>query len=185
MRIESLGSVVSDRKEYHNSKYIWTVGFRSVRVYQSFLNPGERTEYISEIVDGGERPMFRVTARDAPNQASLATSATGAWTNMLRQVKSASEAVEGKEKKSFNAVSGTEYFGLARGIIRKLIQELPGAAECEQYVPIIFEAAEIQPKRPRKQRKLNESHEPPPTASQPTLSFGVKSSSGVSVSILN
>ena len=116
MKIESLGNIVFDRNEYHTPKYIWPVGFRSVRTYQSFVNPDERTEFTSEIVDGGDKPIFRVTPADAPDKATSANSATAAWSKIFKLVKNDDKST----KKSSAAVSGPEYFGLARPIIRKV-----------------------------------------------------------------
>eukprot|EP00339_Tiarina_fusa_P012625 CAMPEP_0117033454 /NCGR_PEP_ID=MMETSP0472-20121206/23902_1 /TAXON_ID=693140 ORGANISM="Tiarina fusus, Strain LIS" /NCGR_SAMPLE_ID=MMETSP0472 /ASSEMBLY_ACC=CAM_ASM_000603 /LENGTH=1984 /DNA_ID=CAMNT_0004742375 /DNA_START=28 /DNA_END=5983 /DNA_ORIENTATION=+ len=188
MRVEALGVIVHDRPEYHNTKYIWPVGFRSARTYQSFLNPSERTEYTNEILDGGEKPLFRVTAADAPDHSATASSPTGAWSSVLRQVKNGPPL----DKKSINAVSGPEYFGLARAVIRKLIQDLPGAEKCEKYRMVEFEEVEHN-KRPRKKRKINNGAEaeaqpaPKPEENQTkiTASFGVTSASGSRVSLLN
>ena len=113
MRIESLGEVVFDKPNYHNDRYIWPVGYKSVRPYQSFVDTNSRTEYTSEIVDGGDRPLFQVTAADAPNQPGTGNSPTAAWTGILRKLNE-------KSNKPFNAVSGPEYFGLAKGIISKV-----------------------------------------------------------------
>jgi len=126
MRVECLGEIDAERPNYHNDRYIWPVGFRSVRPYQSFVDPSSRTEYTSEIVDGGERPLFQVTASDAPDKPGQGNSPTAAWTAILRKLNE-------KSNKPFNAVSGPEYFGLAKGIISKLIQELPNADKCFNY----------------------------------------------------
>merc|ERR1712137_66586 len=199
MRIEALGHVVYDRPDYHSSKYIWPVGFKSVRTYQSFINPEDRTEFTSEILDGGERPLFRVTAADAPDQFATAYSPTGAWTAVLKQG-GEDTGRRSKNKKSKNsAVSGPEYFGLTRPIILKLIQDLPGSEKCEKYQPILFEEVEIQKRPSKKKRRLNgespdSSPDPEDMASPPqrrmvtrqtTLNFGVTSASGDTVSLLN
>lgn len=113
MRIESLGKVVPNDPNYHNDRYIWTVGYRSIRPYQSFVDPNTRTEYTSEILDGGDRPLFQVTASDAPDRPGQGNSPTAAWTAILRKINE-------KTNKPFNAVSGPEYFGLAKGIISKV-----------------------------------------------------------------
>ena len=113
MRVESLGTVVFDRPHYHNDRYIWPVGYKSVRPYQSFKNLNERTEYCSEILDGGDRPLFRVTAADSLEYPGVGNSPTAAWTGVLRRLNE-------KSNKPFNAVSGPEYFGLAKGIISKV-----------------------------------------------------------------
>merc|ERR1712000_393345 len=131
---------------------------------------------------------------------------------ILRRVKSmqSGDKIEGEENRIFNAVSGPEYFGLARGIVRKLIQELPRASECENYQFIIFEKVDIPLKRPTKRRKMglldtihsetaetdsnqdkslskstNDDNDKPKKTKQSTINFGFVSTNGSRVTILN
>ena len=49
---------------YYNDKYIWPVGFRSTRQYNSYLVLDGRVDYVSEILDGGPvGPVFKVRPR--------------------------------------------------------------------------------------------------------------------------
>ena len=156
MKIDRLGDI-NPLPEFHTSKYIWPVGYKSRRSYQSFKTPDSKVEYSSEILEGeNQKPLFRVTASDAIDEPADGNSATAAWSLILRRVKSmqSGDKIEGEENRIFNAVSGPEYFGLARGIVRKLIQELPRASECENYQFIIFEKVDIPLKRPTKRRKM-------------------------------
>ena len=118
MRIEALGVIEYEKPAFHNDRYIWPVGYRSVRSYRSFKNPDVYCEYTSEIVDAGDHPEFVVTAEDAKDDPSIANSPTAAWSNILKKV---SEKMEEKNgKRAFNTVSGPEFFGLANGTICKV-----------------------------------------------------------------
>ena len=64
LTILSLGSIVTDRPNFHSQAYIWPVGFRSKRMYASSVRPHARVAYICEILDGGSAPEFRLTADD-------------------------------------------------------------------------------------------------------------------------
>ena len=70
---------------YYNDRYIWPVGFRSTRSYNSYINVDDRVEYVSEILDGGDAgPIFRVTAKDDPENPAVSSAASSAWQAVSR-----------------------------------------------------------------------------------------------------
>jgi superfamily II DNA or RNA helicase len=131
--IWSLGTVVYDRKKFHSKHYIWPVGFRSNRFHFSYLKPDDRVEYISEIKDGGDCPMFSVIAADDPANAISNVSATGAWTLMMQRIYDA-KSIRRQNKIS---VSGPEMFGFSDVKVKKLIEELPNANACKTYISVM------------------------------------------------
>lgn len=82
----TIGSIVYSRPNFHNSKYIWPVGFKSTRKYTSILNPSHKIKYINEILaeDGG--PVFKVTPEDDPEHPIVANSASGAWAYIVNKL---------------------------------------------------------------------------------------------------
>ncbi len=66
-------------KNYHNAHDIWPIKFRSEREHLSYIDPTKKAMYACEILDGGEAPVFRVTASDDPQHAVSAPTATRAW----------------------------------------------------------------------------------------------------------
>lgn len=78
----SLGTVVYDRPAYHVHNTFFPVGFKTGRFWNSMHTPDTRVYYISEVVDGGEKPLFRITAEDDPTPVE-ATSASAAWKEVL------------------------------------------------------------------------------------------------------
>lgn len=62
--IENLGIIDWQRPQYHTEKNLFPIGFKSVREHQSVNIPGERCQYICEILDGGSKPLYKVTAMD-------------------------------------------------------------------------------------------------------------------------
>lgn len=128
LTIESLGKIVTDRESFHQDKYIWPVGFKSVRDYMSTKTPDARCKYVCEIVDDGERPLFVVTPEDDPENPSKAHSASQAWKNILDRV---NKLKADNNKRS--SVSGPEYFGFGIREVAELIQELEGADKCVNF----------------------------------------------------
>ncbi|CAM0142318.1 unnamed protein product [Umbelopsis sp. WA50703] len=125
--IYDIGRVVWDREGYHNSRYIWPVGFKSKKYLPSLRTPLKKTGYISEILDGGAAPVFRVTPEDSPDTVFSGVSASGVWKQLLDQI--ASLGVTAKTH-----ASGPEMLGLSNLAVTKAIQELPNANQCTRYV---------------------------------------------------
>eukprot|EP01090_Pellita_catalonica_P016153 TRINITY_DN4558_c0_g1_i1.p1 TRINITY_DN4558_c0_g1~~TRINITY_DN4558_c0_g1_i1.p1 ORF type:complete len:541 (+),score=110.11 TRINITY_DN4558_c0_g1_i1:94-1716(+) len=138
LTILDLGHIAHKRKKFHAKRYIWPIGFKSTRLYPSFRNPEVRIKYASEIVDGGNEPVFVVEPlfEDGEpckeNERIIATTPSGAWTEVVKRVNSLK--LEKTGKRLFTTVSGPEMFGFSHATIAKLIQDLPGADLCERYV---------------------------------------------------
>lgn len=126
--IISIGKIVYDREAYHSQRYIWPVGFESKKEYISMQDPKKRTIYTNRILDGGDLPIFEVTAEDLPGEVFTANSASGAWKNVLSEI-----SRRGSTGAKTHA-SGPDFFGLSDLGITKVIQELPNAERCIRYV---------------------------------------------------
>ncbi|KAJ2102052.1 hypothetical protein IW146_009199 [Coemansia sp. RSA 922] len=127
VQIHALGRVVWDRDAYHTSRYIWTVGFKSTRMYPSLLANNTRCLYSSEILDGGDSPVFQVTAEDMPDMAFRAMSSSGAWKQILDQLTAKGVGVK-------THASGPQMYGLIHLGVTKAIQELENADKCQKYI---------------------------------------------------
>lgn len=102
------------------------------------VDPTKNTVVTSTIVDGGDGPRFHVEAEDMPGQPIIANSATGAWTVVVRK------SNEIRHRDHSNSASGPDYYGFKHPTIAKMIQDLPGATELQDYVWQPFE--EMEPK---------------------------------------
>lgn len=74
-----------------------------------------------------------IEAEDQPNKPIVANTATGAWTSVVR------EANAIRHRDHSNSASGPDYFGFSQATIRKMIQDLPNATRCKNYVIQHFE----------------------------------------------
>ncbi|RHZ67830.1 hypothetical protein Glove_299g45 [Diversispora epigaea] len=125
--IYRIGEIIWDREAYHTNRYIFPVGFMSKKQYLSAVDVTRRTTYTSEILDGGDNPIFQVTAEDQPGRKFAASSSSGVWKKILDEIN-----VQGVPSKTH--ASGPEMLGLSHLGITKYIQELPGAEKCTKYV---------------------------------------------------
>ena len=143
----ALGHIVHDRPGFHNDRHIFPAGLITRREHYSFVNPATRTYYTSEILDqGGEGPIFRVIADDAPNDVIERDTASGAWVEVSLRC----HKLRGSQRNKVT-VSGTEMFGLSHPDIAALVLELPGVEKCEKFQRFLSfartaEAGEEEPK---------------------------------------
>jgi len=54
--IMSIGHVVYDREAFHNDRYIWPVGYKMSRSYNSMIDPHQQTVYTCSVIDDGDAP---------------------------------------------------------------------------------------------------------------------------------
>ena len=59
LTVLQLGSL--KKKQYHTTKVLYPLGFKSVRNYYCCKDPRVRVDYKNEVLDGGTHPIFKVT----------------------------------------------------------------------------------------------------------------------------
>ncbi|KAI9314748.1 hypothetical protein BX666DRAFT_1963106 [Dichotomocladium elegans] len=124
----SLGEVVYDRPAFHNQRYIYPVGYKVKKWYRSMVDPRSDTQYTCEILDGGQEPIFRLEADDNPGDVYMGPTPTTVWTIAVRRAFAIRNMDYGH-----NPV-GPDFFGLRKNTIAKMIQDLPNADKCHNYI---------------------------------------------------
>ncbi|KAG9299571.1 hypothetical protein G9A89_020742 [Geosiphon pyriformis] len=150
LTVINLGKVIYDRKTFHNERYIFPVGYKVQRSYNSMIDPNTQTVYTCSIEDGGDGPKFVIEPEDQPDNPITAKTATGAWVTVVRAANTI------RSRKHSNAASGPDYFGFTHATIRKMIQDLPNASKCKNYVLQTFEVMKTRNNGGRK-RRANEN----------------------------
>lgn len=83
LKILDLGVIEFQKPQYHTEKNLFPIGFKSLREHNSQLTPGQRCDYLCEIMDGGSKPMFRVTPMDDQENPITKDSSTGCWVRIV------------------------------------------------------------------------------------------------------
>ena len=126
LTILNLGEIDFNRPNYQSGRNIFPIGFKSIREHSSIFHAKERIEYLCEILDGGNKPLFRVTPmqdrQPLEEHTILRDSCTGCWIVICNRVNELQ-----KSRRSKVTVSGTDRFGLWDTNVVNLIHELPGA----------------------------------------------------------
>jgi len=115
--ILKLGRIKWDDPEYRSKTNLYPVGFVSERSSSSYMTPGSRVTYRSEILEGPKGPVFRVTASDDPDNPTVARTTTKCWTTVLSKARPDKNV----------SVSGPKMFGLSERDVKGLIHQLPNA----------------------------------------------------------
>lgn len=151
--IEALGEV-KNKKDFVSAQYILPVGFKSSRMYPRLDNLDERTKWEQTITEGpnGE-PLFTLTP-EIGSEPIVAKSATAVWAEVLKRAKAAREARGEVAKKT--AISGPEFFGYSLPTVRLMIEDLPGAKQCKDYVTYAESCAKSEELRLKQKPSLKE-----------------------------
>jgi hypothetical protein len=108
---------------FHTKDNIWPVGFKSQILEHSLEDNKNLVDYYSEIARGpNNTPLFQVTPSNLPHEKVEAYSSSGAWKKMLKKIRNKDVSV-----------SGPQYFGLDKGLVKKMIEQLPNAKNCKNY----------------------------------------------------
>ncbi|CAO0796997.1 unnamed protein product [Mucor circinelloides] len=128
VKLLSLGEIIPE-PEFYSQTHIFPVGYAIQRTFRSMVQQDVFTMYTCTIEKDEElnKPVFCIQGEDAPEIEIRKLTPTDAWAEVLRR----SNILRKKVYK--NTVSGTEYYGLSSATIRKMVQELPRARECEGY----------------------------------------------------
>ena len=86
LRIMDLGYVDYERPWYHTQSNIFPIGFKSVRTHSSMISLGQRADYTCEILDGGDKPQFRVTSSEDPDNSVTRDSTSGCWLEFAKKI---------------------------------------------------------------------------------------------------
>jgi hypothetical protein len=128
-----LGHVVTDRPHFHTERYIYPAGYKTTRSFWSTQHINDRVVWVSEIIDtGGPRPLFKVYIEDNPKVSFEGATTSQPWVTILKTVSAK------KREKHSNTISGPMAYGLDRPIVQRLIQHLPGARQCSNYIWMDF-----------------------------------------------
>ena len=139
--IECLGTVLHSpedaKKGWSNVNYILPLGFKTTKLY-SKLDPEnleEKCTWTQEIkMDESEKtPLFSLTTEDGSIVIEK-KSATACWGEVLQRAKTIREQKGEAAKKT--AISGPEFFGYSLHTVRLMIEQLPNAEKCDEYVAL-------------------------------------------------
>jgi hypothetical protein len=71
---------------YHSAHNIFPVGYISERSYASIFERGKKCLYRCEILDGGEKPIYKVTCSEDPQNPIIRDTSTGCWVHICKLV---------------------------------------------------------------------------------------------------
>jgi hypothetical protein len=79
LQLLGLGNIEYERAAYHTEKNLFPIGYKSIREHSSMTKLGERALYTCEILDGGTKPLYKLTPHEDPENPIIKESSTGCW----------------------------------------------------------------------------------------------------------
>jgi hypothetical protein len=83
LQILNLGKIEWEKSSYHTEKNLFPIGYKAVREHASMNKLGERALYTCEILDGGTKPLYKLTPHEDEENPILKESSTGCWVNYI------------------------------------------------------------------------------------------------------
>ncbi|VDD74011.1 unnamed protein product [Mesocestoides corti] len=157
--LNSIGQLLPEHLEsgrFHNSSFIYPVGFSTTRIYWSYRRPGRRCRYTCTITDSCHAnhdgsshsfiddfpsahpsPVFTVTAseRGFPDDHFRSGNCNLAWQHVLTTVRDSRKQARMTSLSLFPVeLQGEDLFGLCEPHIVRAIESLPGVEHLREYV---------------------------------------------------
>eukprot|EP00013_Stygamoeba_regulata_P025126 CAMPEP_0177646294 /NCGR_PEP_ID=MMETSP0447-20121125/9699_1 /TAXON_ID=0 /ORGANISM="Stygamoeba regulata, Strain BSH-02190019" /LENGTH=834 /DNA_ID=CAMNT_0019148821 /DNA_START=104 /DNA_END=2608 /DNA_ORIENTATION=- len=132
LQVVALGRI-STRPGFHSARYLYPIGFTSIREFSSFKTPSEKLSYRNEILEGRDgSPLFRVTPLfpEGDGESFDSKTSSGAWSSLLKELRA-----NDPTSRKFVAVSGPVMFGFSDRIVLALLSQLPDADRCTKFQP--------------------------------------------------
>ncbi|OMJ68310.1 hypothetical protein SteCoe_34279 [Stentor coeruleus] len=162
VKVLNIGELVV-KEGWYNAGYIFPKGYSALIEYKDISDPNTRSLYHCEILDGGSKPIFRITSEKL-GSVFTGKSPTACWKQILDQINETLKANDQAIVKT--QVAGPEYFGLNDPVIVEAIETLDPKKMCHMYwteKEKILEARKdyevSHPKGERKIRKRKDSFE--------------------------
>ena len=83
LQILNLGRIEHERPAYHTEKNLFPIGFKAMREHGSMNSLGERALYTCEILDGGSKPLYKLTPHEDEDNPIIKESSTGCWVKYI------------------------------------------------------------------------------------------------------
>jgi hypothetical protein len=128
LTILNLGKIEHEREQYHTKNNLFPIGYKIQREAGSMYKRGKKASYICEILDNGDKPLYRITCKEPPYEVIERTSSTACWLEVTKRIKKLNHTIQGKV-----TISGPDRFGLCDNVVVQLLQKLPNARKCTKY----------------------------------------------------
>lgn len=132
-------SLIDQLHLYHTNSSIYPPGFISKRKFYSLKEvASKRVYYISAIEPG---PVFKIYLQSDPSLSWQSSSSTQQAYESLLTSFDGTPALDDPDWPVFT--SGDDFFGLEHPIVRKQIEEMPGACFCTSYYKYAGDPLEV------------------------------------------
>ena len=127
--IQSLGEIQPKRLNFHTDRWIYPVGYTSIRIYGSMANPRVKSVYTCRIADVGGNPRFEMSSEADPEVMIVGPSPQFCLTTLLNHMRDTHDLPQ------LNNVTpdGDWFFGLAHPVVMSLMEGVPNFNACSKF----------------------------------------------------
>ena len=154
VKVQSIGELVV-KDNWYNAGYIFPKGYSAMIEYKDIADPNAKSLYQCEILDGGSKPLFRITCEKLC-KIFAGKSPTACWKQILDEINDTLKSSGMPVVKT--QVAGPEYFGLNDPVIVEAIEGLDPRKQCTMYwtekEKILQARQEYECSHPKGERKI-------------------------------
>lgn len=126
--IQSLGEIDPDKPGFHTDRWIYPIGFTTIRIFGSMSNPSVKSVYTSRISECAGNPRFEMSSEADPEVMIVGPSAQFCLKTLLNYMRDS----HGLNLDSVTP-DGNWFFGLAHPVVMKLIESMPNFSACHKF----------------------------------------------------
>lgn len=127
--IQSLGEIDPHRPSFHTDRWIYPVGFTTIRIFGSMANPCVKSVYTCRIAEVAGNPRFEMSSEADPEVMIVGPSPQFCLSTLLNYLR------DTHHLHRLNSVEadGNWFFGLAHPVVMSLIEGMPNFSACSKF----------------------------------------------------
>lgn len=128
--IQSLGQIEAGKVSFHTDRWIYPVGFTTIRIFGSMANPCVKSVYTCRIAEVAGNPRFEMSSEADPEVMIVGPSPQFCVTTLLNYMKD----THGLDRLASVEPDGNWFFGLGHPVVMSLIEGMPNFGACSKFL---------------------------------------------------
>lgn len=128
--IQSLGQIEAGNSNFHTDRWIYPVGFTTIRIFGSMANPRVKSVYTCRIAEVAGNPRFEMSSEADPEVMIVGPSPQFCVTTLLNYMKD----THGLDRLASVEPDGNWFFGLGHPVVMSLIEGMPNFDACSKFL---------------------------------------------------
>lgn len=127
--IQSLGEIYPHKLSFHTDRWIYPIGFTSIRLFGSMRDPFQKSVYTCRITEVAGNPRFEMNSEADPEVMIVGPSTQFCHMTLLQHLRE----THGLEQLATVEPNGDWFFGLAHPVVMSLMKGMPNFRACAKF----------------------------------------------------